>query len=293
MRLIQWISHLISSLVLRRSHGTDKTAFRPRLRRLKMFYVVLCAGCLPALSIGTALAQSQEASGTIVAAGFGYQIGDTSTIAVKVYDAASGRVLSDESFDLNVKEDGPARPDSARIFAGGVGPGATDLSNFVLRVYDAKTGAFQWEGQLNLTPKEDPGSGHLVSTVVQRRATVTKVLAPAKAARQPLFHLRAVDSSTGGLVWEDEFSTDGRKLGRFERIANRPLHRTAGEEPASRTIDFSIRMVEADGRTVAWEDQFARQEAQDESSSSVPEERAQLLQAWPGFLEEVPDPVEL
>ena len=90
--------------------------------------------------------------GTIVAAGFGYQTGDESTITVKVYDAASGEVLSEEVYELNVNEGNSARANSprTRIFAGGVGLAARDLSDFMVRVYDAKTGRFQWEGRLEV-----------------------------------------------------------------------------------------------------------------------------------------------
>ena len=100
-----------------------------------------------------------------------------------------------------------------------------------------------------------------------RRATVTKIHAPAMAPHQPLFLLRALDSMTGGLVWEDEFSTDGQKLGRFERIADRRA--ALVDAPVSRTFDFRIRVFESDGRTVAWEDQFAQKDAQDETAADV------------------------
>ena len=61
----------------------------------------------------------------IVAAGFGYQDGDDSTITVKVYDAASGEVLSEEVYELSIKEGSGSRSTrpEARIFAGGVGRG--------------------------------------------------------------------------------------------------------------------------------------------------------------------------
>jgi hypothetical protein len=292
MRLITWTSELLATLTFRDLTPTANTALRPCLRRLKTVSWATCAGILLSTGYGNALAALSDTPGmTIVAAGFGYQIGDVSTITVKVYDAASGTVLSDESFDLSVKEDHPTQSASSpRIFAGGVSPGATDLSNFVLRVYDARTGAFQWEGQLNLSPKEEVGTGHLVSTLIQRRAAVTRIVAPGKTPRQPLFLLRALDSFTGGLVWEDEFSTDGRKLGRFERIAER--NAGAGEGALSRTFDFTIRVFEADGRTMAWEDRFAQTEARSEAADEV-EERAQLLQAWPDVSESSSDPAEI
>ena len=62
---------------------------------------------------------------TVVAAGVGYENAETSTITVKTYDAENGAILSDETYELNVREDA-ASADSQpreRIFAGGVGPG--------------------------------------------------------------------------------------------------------------------------------------------------------------------------
>lgn len=228
-------------------------------------------------------AAADTANGTIVAAGFGYQLGDVSIITVKVYDAASGEVLSDETFDLNINE-GEGRHvwgSQDRIFAGGVGPGATDLSNFLVRVYDAKTGRFQWEGQLNLKAGDGSGGGQLVSTVVPRRAVVTKIRAVEPHARQPMFVLRALDRVTGGLVWEDEFSTDSSRSFKLERIGDRPAAMGHSTD-FSPTFDFRIRMV--DRGIVLWEDQVA-QPGEDEDAYEAADDEASMLPAWPRTLE--------
>jgi hypothetical protein len=226
----------------------------------------------------------QGAPRAIVAAGFGYQIGDISTITVKVYDAGSGDILSDETFDLNVKEGEAARTEAPRerIFAGGVGLGATDLSSFTLRVYDAKTGRFQWEGQLNLKPGEENGGAQVVSAVVPRRATVTRIHMQTPA-RQPLFVLRAWDPLTGGLVWQDEFSADFSRLPKIEQIVHRPM--ATGSADLSHTFDFSIRMF--DGGTVRWEDRFASEETE-EAPHEAADDQASMLPAWPGLFEQEP-----
>ena len=61
----------------------------------------------------------------IVAAGVGYENAETSTITVKTYEAESGAILSDETYELNVREDTASAGSQPRerIFAGGVGPG--------------------------------------------------------------------------------------------------------------------------------------------------------------------------
>ncbi|ALA57753.1 hypothetical protein [Nitrospira moscoviensis] len=228
-----------------------------------------------------ALEDQDEAKGTMVAAGFGYQIGDVSTITVKVYDAASGDVLSDDTFELNVK-DGETGSAQERIFAGGVGLGATDLSHFMLRVYDARTGRFQWEGELNLRPNGGNGGTQTVSTVVPRRATVTKVHAVETPARHPLFVLRALDPATGGLVWQDEFSADSTRFPTIERIVHRPRPVAGDSADVSRTFDFRIRML--DGGSVLWEDLFAQEEAEEESHEAA-DDHASMLPVWPRLLE--------
>ncbi len=106
---------------------------------------------------------------TIVAAGIGYENAETSKLTVKTYDAESGAVLTDETFDLDVREDAVSM-DSApreRIFAGGVGPGGDGLSSFTLRAYDAATGKFLWEGELNLTAgNQEAGSSYHCSRLL-------------------------------------------------------------------------------------------------------------------------------
>ncbi|MEC4889216.1 MAG: hypothetical protein RI101_04070 [Nitrospira sp.] len=255
------------------------TPLPSRSHSLKSFAWVL-GWCLlgPAFAWGG----TNPGAGTIVAAGFGYQAGDASTITVKTYDAESGEVLSDETYELNVKEEGIAkgmRPDE-RIFAGGVGPGATDLSNFVLRVYDAKTGKFQWEGNLNLTPQDAAGPGQRVSTLEPRRATVTRIASTSPSASAPSFLLRALDSSTGGLMWEDEFTTDGRL--RMDRIANRLVSEGRRAALARPSFELHIRMFERDGRRLLWEDQVVQGDEDEEPQLEPVEDEARVLPTWPG-----------
>ncbi len=299
MSLIHWLSRLLGTLIVLPPVPVpirnDRKPSHPCSQRVNAMSWIASAGlCLSLVSgpaWGQVAAPQKEGKGTIVAAGFGYQVGDTSMITVKVYDAATGEVLSDDAYDLNVKEGDHVRsnPSEGRIFAGGVGLGATDLSNFVLRVYDVKTGKFQWEGQLNLTPRDGTGAGQTVSTVVPRRATVTKIHATAVAPRQPSFLLRALDASTGGLLWEDEFSTDGGRSARGERIANRLIGLDANAPETSHTFDFRIRMFDPSGQAVLWEDQFSQQEAEEEGQETV-DDQAHMLPAWPRLFQQDPAP---
>ncbi|SPP66688.1 PQQ-binding-like beta-propeller repeat protein [Nitrospira lenta] len=284
MPIISWISRLLQSMT---------GAMSPKLQVKKLHSsrhfrhsVKSLAWGLVGIMLGPSLAWAEAApvKAGIVAAGFGYQVGDVSTITVKIYDPQSGEVLSDDTYELNVKEESAAKgsQSQARIFAGGVGPGATDLSNFVLRVYDATTGKFQWEGNLNLTPRDAEDLGQLVSTLVPRRATVTRVRETAVLSPQPSFLLRALDPETGGLVWQDEFSTDGNTRARMNRIADRRVSEDRDNAGASRSFDFRIRMSEDEGRHILWEDQFAQTDAEEVAESEAVEEKALQLPTWSG-----------
>ena len=224
----------------------------------------------------TAWSVSEKPRST-VAAGFGFQDADTSSITVKTYDAQSGEVLSADTYELDIKDDGP--PSShprTRIFAGGVGIGKDGLSDFILRVYDAANGRFLWEGRLNLNVGTHPESTiYRAVAQVQRRAAVTKIAHQTKAAGQPYFVLRAVDPETGQIVWDDEFSTGPAQV-RIERI-NRSIVGMTGAAP--RDIDFRIKMPDQAGRGLVWEDKLvagdenepSAQEGSDETTGMLPD----------------------
>ncbi len=226
----------------------------------------------------------QTFSRSVVAAGFGFQNADSSTITVKTYDALTGEILSDESYDLNVKEDGApsAQQPRERIFAGGVGVGMDGLSDFTLRVYDAATGKFLWEGRLNLSVNHnEAGPTHRVAARVQQKAAVSTVHRLERMNGQPSFLLRAIDLVTGRLVWADQFSAGHGTVPRIERI-------TAGaaewaEVPAtlSRNFDFRIRMFDDHNRKMLWEDTIVPDNDAEELSLRR-EREADMLPAWSG-----------
>ena len=238
-------------------------------------------------SIGQAWGEiGTEDKRTIVAAGFGYQIGTVSTISVKVYDAESGDILSNETYELTVKEgDGVRSNRGPRIFAGGVGLGATDLSNFVLRVYDANTGMFQWEGRLNLVQPDWKAGGKAVSAALLRRVTVTKVHIVEATMEQPIFLLRAMDAATGMLVWEDEFTAIGTRIPRALQIAAPSIQPDSGPLASPHSFNFTIRMYDTMGKKVLWQDQLS-QPGPDEGPEQSHGDQADILPAWPNLLPE-------
>lgn len=276
MPLIRWSS------LLRESSRTPSSVQSPQMTVSSLVAAAaLCFLSAGGQAWGQTGAETKSDKAPIVAAGFGYQNEFDSSITVKVYDAMSGEVLSEDVYELSIKEDrngARAHASNGRIFAGGVGPGATDLSNFMLRVYDAKTGEFLWAGQLNLAPNEGSKPGHTISTPVPGRAIVMKIDNAGTDAQQPHFLLRAFNASTGGVLWEDEFSTDAKSVAKGKMIAARPAD---GDLQEADTFDFRVRMFGRDGRTILWEDEVLRWAAE-EDSQSVDDDRARLLPAWTG-----------
>lgn len=227
---------------------------------------VWTAAPAPAEAFGPTAASKPEKT---VAAGFGFQNAESSSITVKVYDAETGEVLSDDTYELDIKEEQPlagVQP-RERVFAGGVGPGANGLSEFTLRVYDAANGRFLWEGRLNLNVSggSDPDVVR-VAAQVRPRATVRMMSETAPLNGQPYFFLRAVNPVTGQLVWSDQFSTETTGGARAERI-KRPVADT--DEMTLQDIDFRIRMFDDAGRQLLWEDRVAPSLG-DEASLSTP-----------------------
>ena len=210
----------------------------------------------------------------VVAAGFGFQNEETSFITVKTYNAQSGTVLSAETYELDIKDDGPATSHPrTRIFAGGVGVGKGSLSEFTLRVYDASNGRFLWEGRLNLTAGDHPeGLTHKVTAHVRPRAAVIRTATQSEEGGQPYFVLRALNPETGQLVWSDEFSPEAQPV-RIERISRSVIGTVAS---APRDIDFRIKMPDQAGHRWLWEDKVEPAEDDEESVSEPSDETAGL-----------------
>jgi hypothetical protein len=219
---------------------------------------------------------------SIVAAGFGFQNADSSTITVKTYNALTGEILSDESYDLNVKEEGASasRQPRERIFAGGVGVGVDGLSDFTLRVYDAATGRFLWEGRLNLAVNDNgTGSTYRIVAHLQPKSSIRTVQQIGRANGQPSFLLRAIDPATGQLVWADQFSAGHGSAPGIERISEGFAAQPQVPAARSKSFDFRIRMFDDQDRQMLWEDAIVPNE-ETEDLSLGREGETDLLPAW-------------
>jgi hypothetical protein len=269
MTIIQWLSETIGEV--RDWFLPVRREFAPAYRELRIdghgrkTFSVAVAGCVMiGLSLPlTALAEDQSSDvpvkpRTVVAAGVGYENAETSTITVKIYDAEYGAILSEETYELNVREDAASASSQPRerIFAGGVGPGGDGLSAFTLRVYDATTGQFLWEGLLNLNGdnQESSSTHRIVAHLAAPQATVTRVHSRGATDGQPHFFLRAVDSTTGQLVWTDHFLAGTGSLARTDHVSRAIVGQTEGLVGPSHQIEFRIRMGDDQDRKILWED---------------------------------------
>ncbi len=220
----------------------------------------------------------EEAERAVVAAGFGYQNETGAIMTVKVYDAASGEVLSEDVYELIVEEDSGARSDGStmRIFAGGAGGTPAGLSSFLLRAYDGKTGEFQWVGRLHFNPTERGGDEREleISPSMVRRATLTKIGGSVRSEDSyPLFIVRAWDPSTGVLNWEDEFSPDEEVAA---SVGTAVFHVTVPERSWAEggVVDFRVLMVDRKKGLVLWEDRaFQWMEEEPPASPNGPSQR--------------------
>ncbi len=220
----------------------------------------------------------------VLAAGFGFQAGGESIIMIRIYNARTGEVLSEESFDLAVIEDGAPTADqtTGRIFAGGTGDGnhvgREGLSRFLLRVYDAQTGNYLWEGQLNLTIKDEGETAKPVARLVRPAVTLRRAAQESGPTVQPYYLVRALDPNTGSVVWQDQFALNESGRGTSKLTGYRPL-RPAPFRDLGREFEMMVSAYDRASETLLWVDTF---DSLEQEAASEQEARAGVLPSWPG-----------
>ncbi|MDP1767890.1 MAG: hypothetical protein Q8L74_03690 [Nitrospirota bacterium] len=293
MTMMQWLSQTIQEMSewfrpIRRELAPVYQERQTGGRRRKALYVALVVGAsfssgVPLTSWSAELPSLVPAKvRKIVAAGVGYENAEASSITVKTYDAETGTVLTEDTYELNVREDATsaAGQPRERIFAGGVGPGVDGLSTFSLRVYDAATGKFLWEGLLNLNvSNHESDFTHRVVAHLAPQALVTQIRSRGAIDGQPQFFLRAVDSASGQLVWTDHFSAGSGALARAERIGRAVVGQTEGFSVPAQQIEFRIRMFDDGSRKLLWEDTIEPGEEETEVAVRQ-DDAAETLPAW-------------
>lgn len=221
------------------------------------YYSVAAPGSANKIDIGTK-AQSSISHSSVLAAAFGFQAAGSSIITVRTYDGPTGAILSEDSFDVNIKEEGATEHDAnrGRIFAGGIGTDPEGRSRFMLRVYDADTGRFLWEGQLNLLKTGERGTTKAQFAIRSNDPARVQTLSDKQAPFQIFFSLRALNSVTGALLWQDQFASGSSEKSNgsgvaFKVPATRPI-----DEPKERIFDLIVRAYDRTTGTLLWEDSF-------------------------------------
>ncbi len=219
----------------------------------------------------------------VLAAGFGFQAAGASSITVRTYEVQTGAMLSEDSFDVSVKEEGAAEHDEnkGRIFAGGIGIDGQGNSRFMLRVYDAETGRFLWEGQLNLLKVGEAGAAKAKATIIPGLASVSPASERVPKAFQALFSVRAVNPLTGRLVWQDQFAPGSRKRAGVAGVSCRGCFIRPVNEPIGHIFDLVVRTYDRTSGKLLWEDSFEQLERIEEPAV-VPETNAypQAIPFW-------------
>ncbi len=284
--IIQWLSQAVRAMTdwFTPAALVPVPAHRVLRKSIQVFSTAVGLTLLAIQLPGSAWSADQVSTAVktrkTVAAGFGFQNAEASSITVKTYDADSGEILSEETYELDIKEEGPAVTSQPRerIFAGGVGSGADGLSEFTIRVYDKANGLFLWEGRLNLAGSP---SGDVATTPVvareQPRMALSRIALRTPAGGQPYFLMRAVVPQTGRLVWADQFSPDQANHVRMERISRAVI---GMEATAPRDVDFRIRMFDETSRQLLWEDSIVPGTTEEDLSEDRRDSAAGLLPGW-------------
>ena len=226
---------------------------------------------------------SGHSSSSVIAVGFGYQRGTTSSIRIRTYDVQSGDLLSEDQFDLNVVngENKDAEPIGDRVFAGAASLGVEGLGDFPMRVYEAKTGRFLWKGHLNLVDagSDDPrhrirGTQHRPAT--PRPARLHEEERPAEIDSH--FLVQAVDAKSGEAVWQQTFQSTPPSP---EAIAGGKDDASASGSEMTLEFEIVVRSYERSSGKLVWSDRLSTLDRMEEIAEDETVDRAQQLPLFP------------
>lgn len=188
----------------------------------------------------------------IVTAGLGVRTADTSFFLIRSYDAHTGEVISEDEFALTIDEETASSLEKGggRIYAVGSGLNADGDLSLLVRAYDAVTGDLLWEDELNRS-KGQEGRAAAFKTTLEQRIAAPRPEIPSQPQSKSTYHVRAIDTRTGRLVWEDEFLTNRGKA--TQQTVPPVLEQGAFSE---RNFSVRVRTFEAETGTLLWEDQL-------------------------------------
>lgn len=219
----------------------------------------------------------------VMAVGFGYQHGATSSIRIRTYDVHSGDLLSEEEFDLNVVggegKDGESVGD--RVFVGAVSLGAGGLGEFPMRVYEAKSGRYLWQGHLNFVDIGSDDPRRRVGGIPNRHASIRA--ASVSSAEEPseiesLFLIRAVDSTSGKAIWQHSFRSAPPMP---ESITGNKDREGSAHVDAVMDFEVVVRSYDRGSGKLVWSDRLSTRDRMEELAEDEMGDRAQQLPLFP------------
>lgn len=225
----------------------------------------------------------EEHPDRIVAVGFGYQHGGTSSIRIRTYDVESGDLLSEDQFDLNVVGGDPKDGESAgdRVFAGAVVLSAEGLSNFPMRVYDALTGEFLWQGQMNFVDvsSDDPRRRVRRASPLQHAKPMARLVSTSTAVPIASTYLvQAVDPESGQPIWQQIFRSP-KPVAESITGENHPS-KTAPAHGTARDYEIVVRFFEVESGKLVWSDRLSTRDQPEETIVEESPDHAAPIPPW-------------
>ncbi len=224
-----------------------------------------------------------ERADRIVAVGFGYQHGGTSSIRIRTYDMESGDLLSEDQFDLNVvggdSKDG--EPAGDRVFAGAVALSEEGLSNFPMRVYDALTGQFLWQGQMNFVDvsSDDPRRRVRWVSPVRHPKPIARLVSTSTAVPiESTYVVQAVDPESGQPIWQQIFRS-AKPVAESITSENHPS-KSAPVSGTARDYEIVVRFYEVESGKLVWSDRLSTRDQPEETIVEESPDRAAPIPPW-------------
>lgn len=215
----------------------------------------------------------------VIAIGFGYQRGVTSSIRIRTYDIITGDMLSEDQFDLNVVGGEPreSEPPGDRVFAGAISLTAAGLGDFPMRVYDAQSGRYLWQGHLNFVDvgSDDPRRrAHTSPFLPSLPAPARLVLNHSTPGIQSHLLVRAVDPASGKAIWQQSFESAAPAA---EVISGADLPNADPDVVRSRDYEIVVRSYELETGTLVWSDRLSTRDVVEEMIDEAASEQAQPI----------------
>ncbi len=201
---------------------------------------------------------------TVFAAGYWGSDEDDRDWYVRAYDARSGEILWSDRLDVDGLGDAAVTMavKGKRLFVAGYAETSEDARDWMVRAYDTRTGEALWTEQFDGEGFDDDVSDRPL--VVRGTVVIVSGFVTTDAAGENWL-VRAYDTKTGALVWDDEVDDGGTGGDRAKGAAGKGSRVfVVGELTADGDRDAVIRAYRAKTGELLWDDRFDIDENGDE-----------------------------